>query len=293
MNKLLLAAVLLASPLANAEVCAPYQVSVEVPGDNAVGTVTIHTDETYLYVDIRWVTGSLWGHRLVDIYRGTDPVPVEAGGAPDISSFQIRDAYFSPQGDFTYTFSLADLNATPCHTKLYLAMKLGLEKVDTNGVVTREEVVWVAGPGTFAGDALARWFTYNDCCLTAVTGCTRTAGYYKTHSQYSKPQQWDPWPLSEETQMCGVSWHNILNTKSSDNWFKLATQWIGGMLNMSDGASSPPEVDEALSDGQALLNTTCRAMPKAQKAAATDLTTVLANYNNGLLQPGSCSTITP
>lgn len=118
--------------------------------------------------------------------------------------------------------------------------------------------------------------------------CTLTQGYWKNHSRYATQLgQAVPWPLSEDTLLCGMTWYQILQTDPQGNaWMILAHQWIAAKLNEAKGASVPPGVQAALSQAQTLLAAHCASLPPSP---ATDLSTLLDEYNNGILGPGHCT----
>lgn len=285
MKRFLIWVLLLAcSGFASASTCLPYSTVMYNSEFSNTGSVTVRSDASYLYIDLAANVLGDWQYTRVWIFVGTQPIPVLSSGDPDTSQFLIQDAYIHGQTAFTYMFPLSELGIQ-CGTKLNVAVSIHALQFGLDGNVRQEGVAWAYGPNSF-GSTTAWWFEYTPCCASA--GCTRSSGYYKTHNQFAVTPRFDPWPLSEQTQICGVSWYSVMQAKSSDNWYKLATQWITGMLNIGDGASSPPEIDEALSDGASLLNGTCRTMPKARKIEAAGLTNLLSTYNNGLLEPPAC-----
>jgi outer membrane protein assembly factor BamB len=125
--------------------------------------------------------------------------------------------------------------------------------------------------------------------------CTLTIGYWKNHSKYSvKQSQNTPWPVSEDTLLCGMSWYDILQSDPEGNdWLNLAHQWIGAELNTANGASAPSGVQNALAQAEALLSGNCAFMPKDQTALATQLTVLLESYNSGRIGPGHCKENVP
>ncbi len=119
-------------------------------------------------------------------------------------------------------------------------------------------------------------------------GCTLTQGYWKNHNKYATtPSQQIPWPISEDTLMCGESWLEILETPpAGDKWYILAHQYIAARLNIAKGASTPAAVIAALSAAEALLPG-CSIDP-ADEATAIAAAETLDDYNNGLIGPGHC-----
>ena len=111
--------------------------------------------------------------------------------------------------------------------------------------------------------------------------CTRTQGYWKTHNMEAKqPKKQVPWPISEDTDLCGKTWLEILHTPThGDAWYILAHQWIAAKLNVASGANPPADVDEALQQGEALL-LLC-TIEAIDRSAAIELSELLDAFNNG------------
>lgn len=118
-------------------------------------------------------------------------------------------------------------------------------------------------------------------------GCTYTQGYWKNHNKHRKSRnQRLPWPIAEETLLCGQTWLEILNTPvHGDVWTNLAHQWIAAQLNAANGASIA-DVATVLQEAEALL-LDC-SIDTGDEALALALKDVLDAYNNGLIGPGSC-----
>jgi len=130
--------------------------------------------------------------------------------------------------------------------------------------------------------------------IECPTACTRTQGFWKTHNVHAAQQQKQtPWPIPEDTLLCGETWYDLLHTPvNGDNWLNLAHQWIAAMLNVA--ANSPagdacdvcpgieltPEVADALLEGKLLLQT-CSVTDEQWAAYAEDLKDTLDAFNNG------------
>ena len=117
--------------------------------------------------------------------------------------------------------------------------------------------------------------------FTPFENCTLTQGYWKNH---------DGWPLSQNTLLCGMTWYNILQTTpSGDAWYILAHQWIAAELNQAKGASVPSNIAAGMAQAQTLLTANCATMPADEVTLATQLSTLLDNYNSGIIGPGHCA----
>jgi hypothetical protein len=118
--------------------------------------------------------------------------------------------------------------------------------------------------------------------------CTRTLGYWKTHSANADDPNNIPWPISEGTLLCGETWFDILNTPTHGSaWLILAHQWIAAELNAAAGADTQV-LGTALDDASDLLNDNCGGITKDDRSEAIDLAGLLDDFNNGRIGPGHC-----
>ena len=119
--------------------------------------------------------------------------------------------------------------------------------------------------------------------------CTRTQGYWKNHNRYAdNPSQNIPWPIDEDTLLCGETWYDILHTPpQGDAWIILAHQWIAAMLNEASGADTDV-LNGALDDAEDLLSGNCDGLDSEETDDALDLAELLDDYNNGRIGPPHC-----
>jgi hypothetical protein len=165
----------------------------------------------------------------------------------------------------------------------------------------------LAACGPFAVTNTA-WFATNDSGATEsatwnVAGtvpcasCTRTQGYWKTHSEYG-PAPYDvAWALlpsgaSTSFFLSGASYHAVLHTSAHGNpYYVLAHQYAAAKLNQLSGASIS-SIFTTFTEATTLLATYTPAQvkhgPKSLKLRATLLALVLAAYNEGWIGPGHC-----
>jgi len=129
-------------------------------------------------------------------------------------------------------------------------------------------------------------------------GCTRTFGYWKTHSKYG-PAPYDPtWALVGEDTIFFKSeqtYFEVLQTppKTGNAYYILAFQYIAAELNFLAGAA-PQAVENEFADAALLFGT---YDPEEIGALGGDdslrqqfisLATILDDYNNGIIGPGHC-----
>jgi hypothetical protein len=112
-------------------------------------------------------------------------------------------------------------------------------------------------------------------------GCTRTQGFWKTHNIYARnPSQLIPWPISEDTMLCGSTWLEWLRTQPrGDAWIILVHQWIAAQLNVASGADAPDAIDDAIADAGTLLASCSISADLRDDALA--LSELLDSFNNG------------
>ena len=134
-----------------------------------------------------------------------------------------------------------------------------------------------------------------------ATGCTRTYGYWKTHTRYGPAPRDPTWDQigenGEDTPFyqSGQTYYQVLWTPARGNaYYILAYQFIAARLNLLSGASSTPEVDEALAWSETFFSQfPPDNVPPDQRDTAISYANLLDRYNNGEIGPGHCDEITP
>ncbi len=128
-------------------------------------------------------------------------------------------------------------------------------------------------------------------------GCTLTAGYWKTHSEYGPAPcdaTWDMLPGGADTifYLSEMSYYQVLwtNPSGGNAYYILAHQFIAAKLNILNGASTTPAVDAAMSWADTFFNTYLPydKLTKVVRADAIYYASILDQYNNGLIGPGHC-----
>lgn len=130
-------------------------------------------------------------------------------------------------------------------------------------------------------------------------GCTRTQGYWKTHSIYGPAPYDDTWAaIGEDTAffLSGQSYYEVMWTAPKGNaYYNLAHQYIAAVLNVEAGATAPDEVIDAIAEAELLFAAWTPAQIGALRGNAAlrqdflELAELLDDYNNGLIGPGHCS----
>jgi len=150
--------------------------------------------------------------------------------------------------------------------------------------------------GTEGSDEVLVTVVRTDC---GEAGCTRTQGYWKTHSIYGPAPYDDTWAvIGEDTAffLSGLSWYEVMWTAPSGGnaYFQLAHQYIAAVLNMEAGASAPPEVLDAIEEATGLFETWTDEQigalrgNNATRQQFNALAELLDSYNMGAIGPGHC-----
>jgi hypothetical protein len=144
-------------------------------------------------------------------------------------------------------------------------------------------------------------FLDNDFGNWRPIGCTRTQGYWKTHSKYGPAGPYDEtWlliePDGEDTPFFGndVSWYEIMwmPPKGGNAYIILAHQYIAAQLNFLAGAD-PSAVFTEFGEATTLLSTYTwdhdwSLDPDTLRQQFIMLAGILDDYNNGYIGPGHC-----
>lgn len=135
-------------------------------------------------------------------------------------------------------------------------------------------------------------------------GCTRTPGYWGTHSSYGPASYDATWalilPSGENSPFffSGQNYYQVITSPSSGGnaYYILGQAYIAAKLNFLAGASVPPAVQTAFDNATALFNNPTNTPSyigglrggNATRQAFLSNATILDDYNNGLTGPGHC-----
>jgi len=140
-------------------------------------------------------------------------------------------------------------------------------------------------------------------------GCTRTADYWKNHTQYGPELRDSTWDLilpdgeNSVFFLSEESYYEVLQRSPWGNaYFLLASEYIAAKLNVLSGASMPAEVHNAFAKATELLNTytpvevgswsllsDVSSLTYAIRRQFRKNAIILKNYNWGIIGPGRCS----
>ncbi|MDI6718800.1 MAG: hypothetical protein QMD46_04235 [Methanomicrobiales archaeon] len=130
-------------------------------------------------------------------------------------------------------------------------------------------------------------------------GCTRTPGYWKTHSVYGPAPYDSTWAsIGEDTLFyeSGQSFYEVLWTEPRGNaYYILSFQFIAAQLNVLSGAHLPPAVEDAMEDAAVLFNTYTPSQIAQLKGNSAvrqrfiELADLINDYNEGELGVPHCT----
>jgi len=252
-----------------------------------VGTISVWNDTTNVYVRY----DMLPGYELADAHLciSTTAFPWTPPGQCPYNAGTL------PADTTTYTFTvpLADLGLTgeSCGALLYLQVHAAINDAATDSQVGS------AYAGTFKGHVA---YTVSCDLPPQSLGCTYTQGFWKTHPS--------AWPVPGLT-IGGVYYSrsqliNFLKTSPrGDASIIMGHQLVAALLNVASGASTNPEVAQALLDAEAWMTAnkdadgtlpygirpTADGVPNpAVWDAAINIGAVLDLFNNGFDGPPHC-----
>jgi hypothetical protein len=155
---------------------------------------------------------------------------------------------------------------------------------------------WYAGIDTGASES-ASWSVGGE--VPCAGGCTRTQGYWSTHSEYGPARYDSTWaslPSGADTIffLSGRRYLDVLAGETGGNaYLILAQQYIAAQLNQLSGASLAP-VAAAFDEATALFGVHRPTSPAVTKKSSSvrarfiALAEILDAYNNGVTGPGHC-----
>ncbi|MEE9449596.1 MAG: DNRLRE domain-containing protein [Ignavibacteriaceae bacterium] len=130
------------------------------------------------------------------------------------------------------------------------------------------------------------------------TGCTRSKGYWKTHSIYGPAPYDSTWALVGEDStffLSNQTYYQVCWTppRGGNAYYILAHQYIATEINFENGAD-PSEAQEAFDEATELFNTYTPEYIGGLKGNNSirqqflELKDTLDQYNNGIIGPGIC-----
>jgi hypothetical protein len=189
-----------------------------------------------------------------------------------------------------------------CNHALTLPYTLTIGPYESCGVFTViNTAVFTASDSGATGSA--SWVLNVE--VPCEAGCTRTFGYWKTHSHHGPAPEDPGWyelgdvdadGISEGADemyfLSGQTYYQVMRTppKHGNAYYILAHQYVAAKLNILNGATSTPEVDAAILWSEAFFGiyTPADSLPKPLRQLAIATAELLDQYNNGEIGPGHC-----
>lgn len=206
----------------------------------------------------------------------------------------------------------------------WLWLQVRLHDSDTSSPVIQEDVIVLSTPGPF--DVTVPWVSNPDARYHAIwidysddggqswetidwaegyldcppdpggEGCTRKAGYWKTHSKYGPANYDETWAeIDEDTPFfsSGYSWYEVTKIPPKGNpYFILSKQYVATQLNFLAGAN-PSDILSEFGQATTLLSTYSpnydwKLDPDNVRVTFVNLAITLEDYNEGYIGPGIC-----
>lgn len=286
--------------------CGQYAAPIVVgPGSLNGGTALISNTINDLNITVN--ANTLDGWKIVDlfVYAGTGNYPAPYG-YPEFSLFPVKKSFY-PAGIASHSITLPlqslTAEANSCGKSLNISVYVTVKKFDANGVVTQTGTGWAYDINYVGSTCPCKGvqFGYTVCCAPPTpSGCTLTQGYWKNHNETrkNKSQKIDwPLPMDENDKLCAAEPRTLLQLlnvapSGGNAYLILAHQYIAASLNVAKGATTTPEVDTALSQAQAILESNCGQAVHASTSTGYSMTLlagILDAYNKGDVGPGHCT----
>ena len=227
------------------------------------------------------------------------PVTLESMRVIDVDNGSPRDGGDSnhPLEDESYVYLYVAGNATPI--AIYLEPNgdnagYTVDLLGTQNVV--KMVVDFDGEGAVGSGGIDQ---IRFCVPEEVTGCTKTQGYWKTHSGIDNGKgngngkgktkydaTWDDYLNSTLDRLGSTTYPNLLwmAPQGGNADLILAHQFIAAELNVAAGASIPGNVLAVWLEAQAYF----AGDREASRSELIAWAEILDDYNNGIYGPGHC-----
>jgi hypothetical protein len=104
-------------------------------------------------------------------------------------------------------------------------------------------------------------------------------GYYKNHNRFAAADDKNsPWPIHENTAMCGTTWYQAINQPAlGDAWNILGMHFVTTKLNEANLGSVPQSIADKLFQAQTLL-ASC-SVSDADRESALELKDDIERFN--------------
>ena len=221
-------------------------------------------------------------------------ITVKNCGTATLSGVTLDDSELGISG---YSVGTLAGGASKTYTSAQISALYEKKACSTAGSFLNTAVASGAYSGKIVTDSDTAWLV---CTGTTGGGCTKTYGYWKTHTTYDGTKKQDAtWAqIGGENQLffkTGQSWYEVLMTTPSGGnaYYILAHQYIAAILNKAAGANTSvvaahlAHAAELLDqyDGYPMKMTDMTGSVRNDFVATAAL---LDQYNNGVTGPGHC-----
>lgn len=221
-------------------------------------------------------------------------ITVKNCGSASLSSVTLNDTDLGVSG---YSVGTLAGGASKTYTSAQISALYDPKACTTAGAVLNTASASGIYNGKTVTDSDPAWLV---CTGTIGGGCTKTYGYWKTHTIYDGAKKQDKtWTQAGgENQLffkTGQSWYDVLMTTPSGGnaYYILAHQYIAATLNKTAGADTSvvnahiAYAAELLDqyDGYPMKMTEMSGSVRNEFIATA---TLLDQYNNGITGPGHC-----
>ena len=272
--------------------------TVTLPAGEVASTVTGRVEQQLYDYDSE-------GHPTANgtnVLEGTQPVGAIGGGEVTDECVMLSDEYLGEthdlgefcvsEGQLSVTRSFTGTIAVTAEDECEFSVANTARLVANDSGATDESTTSVPVERT-------------DCDVEEPTAaCTRTQGYWRTHSINGPAPYDNTWAgIGETTHFfqaawrgVPLSWYQVMWMEPRGNaYYILAPQYIAATLNIMAGADAPASVLAAMEDAEFLFDTyTAEEVGSLRgsrgiRPSFIELAGLLDDYNNGNLGPAHCS----
>jgi len=241
------------------------------------------------------------GTSAVDTVTNEATVEVIEGGVA-VETINLSAAATGGLTDVDRCVAVADslypeLNQTVCTDDLVAgSLSLGVSSVVVAEGECGETAITkntASATGADSGAVVDDTVTISNNIECEFNGCTRTRGYWRTHSELGPAPYDETWEqvggADAEFLDSGLTYYEVLSSPTrGDKWLILASQYIAVELNLESG-SDPDAVSKEMAQAHKLLSRNDPGtLTKHEARQARKLAKKLDGYNNGKIGPGHC-----
>lgn len=218
----------------------------------------------------------------------------EIEGTVTLNSIDVVDVDKTPSEAQSYVRLVLADNSTVDFPLATYEEEGSVQTVDLKGTTNVKKLVVVLDGEGIVGSGGIDNIMFCVANEAALTGCTRTQGYWKTHGLDSKhpDETWKKIENADNFYGTGMSYMTILKTapKKGNAYLILAHQFIAAQLNMLSGASISPVGEEYEMAKEFFMNADymAEAWGAYDRNDLLEWAEALDKYNNGEMGVPHC-----